>query len=225
MVLSVSGCVDDRSSFESQSQVFLADWFDNATLLAHSGVNLGTPQDAPCHGLGLLKHAEYSCSDMLSNAAQVDPSSRTLQSVLAIDCFADVCGDFMQSTFASLDIAGNEIHETVLVKRDQGQLRMYWYRTDAMLAALRQKNHRNQDDGKDPLHVAYAEVVARYPSLYEFPPCHGIRVTSTNLAGTLVRKDAIDVASMQAMASSCGELFCFGLVGDKIAPMCPAKEI
>ncbi|NOX49627.1 MAG: hypothetical protein GXP16_03710 [Gammaproteobacteria bacterium] len=102
---------------------------------------------------------------------------------------------------------------------------MYWYRTDAMLDAIRQKNHRNKDDGKDPLHVAYAEIVARYPSLYEFPPCHGIRVTSANLAGTLVRKDAIDVSSMQTIASNCGKLFCFGLVGDKIAPMCPTNEI
>ena len=76
-------------------------------------------------------------------------------------------------------------------------------------------------DEKDPEQQAYDEITARYPALYQYPPCYDIRVSSSNLRGELMRKNEINVATIDALAAQCGESFCFGLVGNKIAAVCP----
>ena len=76
---------------------------------------------------------------------------------------------------------------------------------------------------KYAIQIAYDEITARYPALYSYPPCYGTRPSSTTLVGELMQKDNIDVAQVEALAVDCGNQFCFALVGNKIATLCPAE--
>ncbi|NKB98561.1 MAG: hypothetical protein GKR90_08735 [Pseudomonadales bacterium] len=153
-------------------------------------------------------------------AARVDPASRTFTAQRSHDCFASVCGEFVEIEFESYDHAGNPIRENAVLKRDDGTIRLYWYRSDLMLAAFRAANPEPEDE-KEPIQVAYDEITARYPELYRYPPCYGVRASTSTLAGELMAKNAIDVASIERIAATCGDDFCFSLVGEKIAPLCP----
>ena len=209
----LSACADKQAAVFEQSLTFLNDWFSDA--------RAGKRDDSLCHGLGTLKHPGVSCADMLSHAADIEPSSRTVENMKSLDSFADVSGEFIEVSFSSLDLAGNEVRENAVLKRDDNKLRLYWYRSDSLLAKLRAAEPEDDREGKDPLQVAYDEITARYPGLYEYPPCYGVRASSANLAGELMTRDAIDEAEVRAYAQSCPETFCFALVGNKIAPLCP----
>jgi len=207
-----AACTDRQALLQSEVDDFLSNWYAQAAA--------GKRDEGLCHGLGLLKHPAFTCVDMLDHAARVDRSSSSPSSITSIDCFAGVCGEFYEVALSGRDNAGNEIRETHVLKRDDGMLRVYWYRSDTMMAALRAANPAPDEDAKDPLQTAYDEIVARYPSLYEFPPCYGVRASSSNMAGALMAKDAIDTDAVAHIAQSCGEKFCFALVGEKIAPLC-----
>ena len=209
----VCACVDKQAQITEQSLAFLTDWFSQASA--------GERGDDLCHGLGTLKHPQVSCADMLDHAARIEPFSRTPAPVNVRDCFGDVCGEFFEVNFNSLDLTGNEVRESAVLKRDDGVLRLYWYRSDSVLEQLRAANPTPTKQEKDPQQVAYDEVVARYPALYQYPPCYGVRVSSSNLVGALMPKDAMDEDAISEYAASCGENFCFALVGYKIAPVCP----
>ena len=208
-----SACVDKQARNTQQSLAFLDGWFAKASA--------GARDDELCHGLGTLKHPQVSCADMLKHAGNIEPFSRTPGPVNARDCFGDVCGEFFEVDFNSVDLAGNEVRESAVLKRDDGVLRLYWYRSDTVLEQLRAANPAPSEEEKDPQQVAYDEVVARYPALYQYPPCYGVHVSSSNLAGELMPKDAMDEDAINEYASSCGDNFCLALVGNKIAPLCP----
>ena len=207
-------CTDRAAETRQQSLAFVGDWFDKA--------GEGAQNEDLCHGIGLLKHPGVDCAQMLGAAAEIDPTTRSVETIRPQDCFSGVCGEFIEIRFDSRDLSGNEIRETALLKRDDGQFRMYWYRSDSLLARLRADNPIEADE-KEPEQLAYDEIIARYPSLYAYPPCYGVRVSSSNLAGDLMPKDAMDVAEIERLAATCPELFCFGLVGQKIAPICPKQ--
>jgi hypothetical protein len=208
-----SGCEDSAAKLQVEVRDFLNGWYDQAAA--------GARDEALCHGLGLLKHPEFTCTDMLEHASHIDRNTSSLPSITPLDCFAGVCGELYEVALTSRDRSGNEISETHVLKRDEGMLRVYWYRSDTMMAALRAANPDQDEQAKDPLQTAYDEVVARYPGLYEFTPCYGVRASSSNLVGALMAKDAVDTEEVMRLAQSCGDNFCFGLVGDKIAPLCP----
>jgi hypothetical protein len=206
-------CVDKQAQLAEQSLAFLSGWFAEA--------NAGTRDAILCHGLGTLKHPEVSCTEMLAHAAKVEPTSRVVDTVRALDCFSDICGEFIEVRFNSHDIAGNETRESAVLKRDDGILRLYWYRSDSLLETMRATTEESAEEEKDPLQIAYDELVARYPKLYAYPPCYAIRASSSNSVGTRMAIDAVDEAAVTSYAATCGETFCFALVGNKIAPLCP----
>ena len=98
---------------------------------------------------------------------------------------------------------------------------MYWYRSDSLLTLLRPAKEDEDVSAKDPIQAAYDEITARYPALYSYPPCYGVRASSSNLVGGLMSKDELDVAAIEQRAAACGEGFCFALVGNKVATLCP----
>ena len=120
----------------------------------------------------------------------------------------------------SRDDAGNELDETHILKRDDGRLRVYWYRNDKLINELRTE-FTDEPETKDPVQQAYDKLKARYPELYQYPPCYGVRASSSTLVGELMPETSVDVERVHQLASECGETFCFGLVGSKIAPLCP----
>lgn len=208
-----TACVDKQAQTREQSLAFITGWFADASA--------GKRDDTLCHGLGVMKHPEVSCADMLEHAARVEPASRVVETVRSLDCFSDICGEFVELRFNSHDLAGNETRESAVLKRDDGVMRLYWYRSDSLLETLRGAVDTDTEEDKDPLQLAYDELVARYPKLYAYPRCYDVRVSSSNLAGTLMALDAMDEAAITGYATSCGETFCFALVGNKIAPLCP----
>ena len=121
----------------------------------------------------------------------------------------------------SADFAGNPVRENAVLKKDDGVIRLYWYRSDLMLAAYKAANPDPEDE-KDPIQVAYDEITGRYPELYQYPPCLDERVSSSVLVGEIAEKDQLDVSEIERLAVECGESFCFALVGQKIATLCPA---
>jgi hypothetical protein len=208
-------CEDRQARLQEEALTFVTGWFQQAAD--------GVRDDALCHGLGTLKHPEITCREMLEHASRITASSRQVTRLDSRDCFGGVCGEFVEIGFNSQDTAGNELRETALLKRDEGRFRMYWYRSDSLLALLRPAQGSDDEQQQDPLQLAYDEITARYPPLYEFPPCYDSRASSANLVGELMAKDAIDVAAVEALAAECGESFCFALVGNKIATLCPAS--
>ena len=159
---------------------------------------------------------------MLAHAARIDPASRTITAARRLECFAQVCGDFAEFEFSSTAQNGNPITERAVVKRDEGRIRLYWYRSDTLMALLRQRFPQTDEEegGKTPLQAAYDVLTANHPGLYEYPPCLDIRVSSSNLAGELMAQDEIDEGAIEAAALDCDGEFCFALVGQKIAPVC-----
>ncbi len=210
LALLATACADKQAEQKTAITTFLTDWYTQA--------REGKRDDSLCHGLGLLKHPDFTCADMLEAAATIDPATQQIEQIKAIDCFAGVCGDLFEINLTSQNTSGTNINETHILKRDDGQLRVYWYRNDVLMAQLRAANPIEEE--KDPEQVAYDELIARYPTLYEYPPCYGVRPSSTNLAGKLMAMDAIDVDEINRIASTCDN-FCFSVVGSKIAPLCP----
>jgi len=208
------GCAPSTPPLTQSGIDFLGDWFDQA--------GNGARGDSLCHGLGTLKHPEISCAEMLEHAAEVDPQTRTISAVRSLECFGDVCGDFAEFEFSSTARNGNPLSETAVIKRDEGRIRLYWYRSDTLMALLRTRFPQDDpaSEAKTPLQAAYDVLTANHPGLYEYPPCLDIRVSSSNLAGELMALDAIDEPAIEQAAAACSGQFCFALVGQKIAPVC-----
>lgn len=213
VILTLFGCGPAEPDFEEAASSFLRQWFSEGVVA----------QDNRCHGMGTLKHPEFTCLDMQTFASRIDPTTRIIERANRHDCFGSICGEFIEFEMTSIDLAGNPIRENAVLKRDDGQIRLYWYRSDLMLEAYRAA-HPEPEDEKDPVHVAYDEITARYPALYQYPPCLDERVSSSVLIGELMAKDEIDVQVVEARAQACDETFCFALVGQKIATLCPSRR-
>ena len=194
-----------------ESLAYLAGWFNQA--------QSGAQDESLCHGLGLLKNPSFTCADMLSWAAKVDPQTREIGRFKSHDCFQSVCGTFYELEFSGADPAGNEVHETAVLKQDEGQYRLYWYRSNLMQRAIAASAPVEEE--KAPEQIAYDKLTALFPSLYEYPPCYGARPSSSTLAGEIFVLDQAPVADLHDLAKTCPETFCFALVGQKIAPLCP----
>ena len=203
-------CGPPEPTFEESGAVFLRDWFQ-------AGV---VEDDSRCHGMGVLKHQEFSCMDMQNYAARIDPNSRKIMSTQAHECFGSVCGQFLEIEMESADLGGNPVRENAVLKKDDGIIRLYWYRSDLMLADYKAANPDPEEE-KDPIQIAYDEITGRYPELYQFPPCLDERVSSSVLVGELAPKDQLNVVEIERLANECGDSFCFALVGQKIATLCP----
>ena len=212
-VFALTACGDPTAARNEKAMAALGDWFAAAAN--------GQRDEDLCHGLGTLKHQDASCTDMLDHAARIEPTSRNLERISDLDCFASVCGDFVQVELAGADRDGNPATEQALLKQDEGRFRLYWYRTDSLLDEMRAAMPDPAEEDRDPIQIAYDQITERYPALYQYPPCYGVRASSTNLRHELMRKDNIDVPTIERIAAQCGETFCFGLVGEKIAALCP----
>ena len=206
-----ASCGPPGPTYEEAGAVFLSEWFQQGVL----------EDENRCHGMGVLKHQEFSCLDMQSYASKIEPGTRSIASVREHECFGSVCGQFLEIEMDSADFAGNPVRENAVLKKDDGVIRLYWYRSDLMLAAYKAANPDPEDE-KDPIQVAYDEITGRYPELYQYPPCLDERVSSSVLVGEIAEKDQLDVSEIERLAVECGESFCFALVGQKIATLCPA---
>ncbi len=196
---------------QAESLAYLANWFQQA--------DQGSRDENLCHGLGLLKHAQFTCAQMLEAAAKIDPNERQIGRFRAHDCFHSVCGTFYELEFTGLDKLGNEVSETAVLKQDEGNLKLYWYRSIGMLRAMAASEPDEEE--KAPEQIAYDALTAQFPSLYEYPPCYGARPSSTTLVGDLFHIKDANVTQIETWAAGCPETFCFALVGQKIAPLCP----
>jgi len=205
-------CEDPQATLQTQSLVYIQDWFNQA--------HLGNRDPNLCHGLGVLKHPEITCLEMLEHAASVAPESRQVNALTPRDCFGKVCGEFVEIGFDSMDQQGNSIRENAVLKRDAGTLRLYWYRSDSLLALLVPADQ--EKDQKDPLQLTYDRLTALHPELYSYPPCYGVRASSSNLVGELYELEQLPVATIEKSAAQCGASFCFATVGSKIATLCPS---
>ena len=210
--LLLAACQEQGPGIEVRSAELMLTWF--------AAAQRGERDDNLCHGLGVLKHQEFTCADMLDYASRIDPESRHVGQPRARSEFGSVTGRFFELDIDSTATSGIEVRETVVLKEDDGVLRVYWYRSDLMLETLKANR---QEDEKEPEQIAYDEITARYPGLYAYPPCYGVRASSSTLVGELMPKDDIDVARVESLAEACGDTFCFGLVGQKIAPLCPQR--
>lgn len=213
LVIAVPACTDKEAQLQDASLAHAQQWFALA--------DTGADDDENCHGLGLLKHPGVSCAQMLAFASEVDSASRQITGVTPRDCFETVCGEFVELNFSGQDLAGNEVNEMLLLKRDDGRMKTYLYRSNLLLTALGTETPSLEENDKSPQQIAYDEVVARYPGLYSYPPCYGIRPSSSNLVGELMPRDNMDVAAVDQRAQQCGDTFCLALVGNKIATLCP----
>ncbi|MEM9621377.1 MAG: hypothetical protein AAF993_06990 [Pseudomonadota bacterium] len=173
-----------------------------------------------CHALGLLKHPQFTCDELLDHAADIIPDSRELVSITPRECIGDVCGDFFELTFRSHTKNGADSEEIALVKRDDGVFRLYWYRSTSLLALLQPANAQTPGE-KSPEQAAYSALTERYPGLYQFPPCYDIRVSSSNLMGELAAAEQLDPVQVEQAAATCGPSFCLAFVGRKVASVCP----
>lgn len=210
----LAACGDATPTSDIAAQQFLEGWF--------ARTRAPIEPDNMCHGLGMLKHSTFACAEIVAHAGRVTPASRTLTRAVTRDCFESVCGTFMELEYSGTDLAGNGVDEHIIVKRDDGQFRVYWYRSTTLLEAYRQAHPELAEvDAPDPLQVAYDELTARHSDLYAWPPCYGIRATSNNLRTPTMALDAIDAELMATEATACPETFCFALVGQKIAGLCP----
>jgi hypothetical protein len=209
-------CAERQPPIDQQIATYLDAWF--------AAAESGARDDALCHGLGLLKHKQFTCAEYLEHAARVDGATRHIESITPTDCFAKVCGEFFQVAITAHDRAGNETDESAVIKRDNGKLKLYWYRSDSLVNVLQAANPMADAQDTDPQQAAYDEIIARYPSLYAYPPCYQIRPSSSNLVGKLQARDQMDPAKVDTWAQACGESFCFALVGEKIASLCPDPD-
>ncbi|MEM7079170.1 MAG: hypothetical protein AAF513_11130 [Pseudomonadota bacterium] len=209
--LLLQACGESGPVLEDAAQAHLQSWFAQA--------REGRRDETLCHGLGLLKHDQFTCAEYLEHAAPI--TARVATAVRTRDCFVDVCGDFVEVEYSGRGADGDDFAETAVVKRDDGKLRLYWYRSTSLLALMRSADDE-ADTGKDPQQVAYDALVARYSALYNYPPCYQIRPTSNNILGDLIDPDRLDLEVVAARHKRCPDSFCIAFIGRKVATLCPA---
>ena len=106
----------------------LATWFQLA--------EQGERNDTHCHAFGLLKHPDATCADMLEHASRIIAAERTIERTRHMDCLETVCGEFFEVELSGIDNAGRDVTEIAVLKRDNDQFRLYWYRTNSLISAI-----------------------------------------------------------------------------------------
>ncbi len=225
----LGGCNDGKQNTLDDAQAFLGLWFEQA-VAADSAISAPT-----CHGYGELMFPSASCEDMYGHARLINPASRTLDRINALDCFGSgsqrVCGDFVEIWYRGADASGREIKEGAVVKRDDGKFRLYWYRSDLLFTTLelRAEQAERMAETLEPqqsmLQSLYNLVVRAHPELYQYAPClEDIRVSSSTMIGALVRPEHIQPNDIQQRAANCSIDICFAAVGQKLTTLCPRQH-
>ena len=102
----LGGCNDGKQNTLDDAQAFLGLWFEQA-VAADSAISAPT-----CHGYGELMFPSASCEDMYGHARLINPASRTLDRINALDCFGSgsqrVCGDFVEIWYRGADASGSD---------------------------------------------------------------------------------------------------------------------
>jgi len=207
----LAACGPNETDIANAGLSQLGDWFQIAAS--------GQRGDEHCHAFGLLKHAEATCADMLEHASRIDANERIVTSTRFIECLETVCGEFLEVELEGIDSTGRNVSEIAVLKRDNESFRLYWYRTDSLISALQPGEHNDTPEDDD--RRAYTQLTNEHPSLYQFPQCLDVRVSSSNMVGALVRPSDIDTADFEIRTANCPDAFCIAFVGRKVAGVCP----
>ena len=222
------GCAPDPSVIQSQALQAATQWFDQAEASEQSDDSL--PPN--CHAFGLLKFNDASCGDMIEHAARLDASTRRIESVELLKCFGqgakEVCGEFAEIWFNTQTADGLDVKEGMVLKRDNEQFRLYWYRSDTLFTELNDRAKQQQASTKsgqmaakqEELEAVYTQMVERDPSVYAYPPCIDARVTSAAMIGELMSQQQVTGLVLDQRAEQCAQDLCLALVGKKIAALC-----
>ena len=227
-VFFLAGCAPDPSVAKSQALQAAAAWFDQAQ------ASLENDGAAPpsCHAFGLLKFNDASCSDMIEHAARLDASTRQIDSVELMKCFGqgskEVCGEFAEIWFNSQTMDGVSVKEGMVLKRDNDEFRLYWYRSDTLFTELTDRAERREAGTKsaqmaakqEQLDAVYTQMVERDPSVYAYPPCIDARASRSAMIGELIAQRNVTGLELDRRAEQCAKDLCLTLVGKRIAALC-----
>ena len=224
----LTSCAPDPSVIQSQALETAAKWFDQAKASQSSD-----DAEAPsCHAFGLLKFTDADCTDMIEHAARLDASTRRIERVELLKCFGqgakEVCGEFAEIWFNSKTVDGVGVKEGMVLKRDNEQFRLYWYRSDTLFTELTDRAERQEAGTKsgqmaakqEQLDAIYTQMVERDPSVYAYPPCIDARVTSSAMVGELIPQQQVTGLVLDRRADQCAQDLCLALVGKRIAALC-----
>ena len=92
-----------------------------------------------CHAYGLIKHPETNCEEMLKYAGKVIHKTRAITSIRSLECFDSICGEFVELEMDSRNLLSQPIKEIAVLKKDNNNFKLYWYRTNSLLTALDQR--------------------------------------------------------------------------------------
>ena len=224
----LTSCAPDPSVIQSQALQTAAAWFDQAE------ASLDNDGTAPpnCHAFGLLKFNDASCSDMIEHAARLDASTRRIDSVELLKCFGqgakEVCGEFAEIWFNTQTMDGVGVKEGMVLKRDNDEFRLYWYRSDTLFTELTDRAERQEAGTKsghmaakqEQLDAVYTQMVERDPSVYAYPPCIDARVSRSAMIGELIAQREVTGLVLDRRAEQCAKDLCLTLVGKRIAALC-----
>lgn len=224
----MAGCTADPEAIQAQALQAASQWFTQA-----SAWQVEDSVEPPaCHAFGLVKFPDADCTDMATHAGRLDNASRTIASVKLRDCFgqgsAEVCGEFAEIWFDSKTEDGVGIREGMVLKRDNEQFRMYWYRSDTLFTELTRQAERAEAStevgrlaaSQERLEAAYTQIVERDPGVYTYPPCIDARVSSAVMVGELMAMSNVTVQALDQRAEQCSKDLCLALVGKRIAALC-----
>ena len=119
---------------------------------------------------------------MIEHAAALDAATRRIDSVRLLECFGranKVCGDFAEIWFTTQNTEGASMREGMVLKRDNGAFRMYWYRSDTLFSAIADRAEREKAstssaqmaEKQEKLDAVYTQIVERDPGVYTYAPC------------------------------------------------------
>ena len=169
---------------------------------------------------------------MIDHAASLLPDTREIDSVKLLECYGqgakEVCGEFAEIWFQAQDAQGTRIKEGMVLKRDDGTFRMYWYRSDTLFTELIHRSEAQDASStqaqlalqQQRLQAVYTQLVERDPAVYQFPPCIDTQVRSPIMVGDPLKASQVSGALLETRAKSCQFSLCLALVGRKIAPLC-----
>jgi hypothetical protein len=169
---------------------------------------------------------------MTEHAASLLPNTREIESVKLRECYGqgakEVCGEFAEIWFRAQDAQGTEIQEGMVLKRDDGTFRMYWYRSDTLFTELTRRSEIQDADStqaqlalqQQRLKAVYTQLVERDPAIYRFPPCIDAQVRSSVMLGGLLAPSEVSGKELEERAKTCSLQLCLALVGRKVAPLC-----
>ena len=224
----LSACAPDPQALRTQALETAAQWFGQAA--AAQGADASNPPS--CHAFGLVKFNDASCEDMIFHAAKLDAASREIDSVEPLECFGqgskEVCGEFVRIWFNTLTKDDVGVREGMVLKRDNEQFRMYWYRSDTLFTTI--TNRAEQAEAatqsarmaskQEQLQAVYTQIVERDPGVYTFPACIDARVSSSAMVGELMAMNSVTTTQLEALAQQCDKNLCLALVGKRIAALC-----